>query len=225
MDKKDRIKEGKNTWLRRLPLLGMLALMLFVGFRVRGVTVEDVLNYTPKNLWAASAAMLAAYAVEPLLIIFPVMVLYFATGLILPPLWAVTVGGLGIFISTSVPYVIGRFSCTDIVTRLIQKHPKLEQVRDVNRDNDILLAYTLRVLGFVPEDLASLFMGSIRMKYASFVLGSFIGMLPGMLTATLVGYQVSSEFSAAMLMGIAALNVASFVCAYFINKRSKRSRK
>ena len=93
MDKKDRIKEGKNTWLRRLPLLGMLALMLFVGFRVRGVTVEDVLNYTPKNLWAASAAMLAAYAVEPLLIIFPVMVLYFATGLILPPLWAVTVGG------------------------------------------------------------------------------------------------------------------------------------
>lgn len=212
-------------WLRRLPLLVMFALMIFVGFRVRGITVDDVLNYTPQNLWAASAVMLAAYAVEPLLLVFPVMVLYFATGLILPPVWAVSVGLIGILVSTTVPYLIGRFSCTDIVVRLIEKHPKLGQVRDANRDNDILLAYTLRVLGFVPEDLASLFMGSIRMNYRSFLLGSFIGMLPGMLTATLVGVQVSGEFSAGMLMGIAALNIASFVCAYFINKRSREKRK
>ena len=68
-------------------------------------------------------------------------------------------------------------------------------------------------------------MGSIRMNYRSFLLGSFIGMLPGMLTATLVGVQVSGEFSAGMLMGIAALNIASFVCAYFINKRSREKRK
>ncbi|HJE69036.1 argininosuccinate lyase, partial [Pseudomonas oryzihabitans] len=65
-------------------LTGLLTLICL--FFLRDLTVEELLHYTPESLPLAAAALLALYAFKSLSVVFPLSVLYVASGIIFP-LW------------------------------------------------------------------------------------------------------------------------------------------
>lgn len=73
-------KALKDSWwiwaVRLLPFLLIAAGILLFGRRLRGMSVEDILQYTPANAWLAALVLIGFYAVKSLSVVFPLLVLY-----------------------------------------------------------------------------------------------------------------------------------------------------
>ena len=173
--------------LRYIPIAVTAALTLACVFGARGFTVEELLNYTPASLPLAAAVFLCAYAVKSLSVVFPLPLLYVASGVVFPLWMAWGVNLAGLWLCVTLPYWVGRISGSGLVQKIIQTYPKAARVDRVVARNQVFTAYLLRVLGILPGDLVSILMGAMGMGYRGYLAGSLLGLLPGMLIQTALG--------------------------------------
>lgn len=163
------------------------------------------------------------YAAKSLAMVFPVIALYIASGMIFSPPVAILVNLAGMVIGNTIPFFIGRYSCTDFVDRMLHKYPNIKKVYDWTSRNDIVSAYILRVIGCLPGDVVSLFFGASGVKYLPYLLGSILGKLPVLILATLMGNQIHAPLSAKFLVPLVVLVVLSFTSTWLMSKKLKRS--
>ena len=131
--------------------------------------------------------MLCAYAVKSLSVVFPISLLYLASGVIFPLWLAWGVNLLGLWICITLPYWVGRISGRELAQSVIRTYPKAARVSEVVSRNRVFTAYLLRVVGLVPGDVVSILMGALGMEYRGYLAGSLLGLLPGMLIQTALG--------------------------------------
>ncbi len=206
-----------------LVMVGVCVLIYFLFFR--GVTVENILEFTPENLWLAAIVMVGLFALKSLSMFFPMLILIVASGSIFPNIFcALFVNGLGVIVMLSIPYAIGHFAEREFVTNLINKNKNADKLREIKADNEIFIAYFLRVINILPCDLVSMFLGSTDFGYSKYIIGSFAGVLPGMIATTVIGANMNDPTSPAFWIAIAAevlFAVASTVAYYFYKKKKK----
>ncbi|MBP1561227.1 MAG: TVP38/TMEM64 family protein [Oscillospiraceae bacterium] len=194
----------------------------------RGVTIEHILEFTPENLWLAALVMLGLFALKSLSLFFPMLVLIAASGSIFPTfLSAVTVNCAGVAVMLLLPYAIGRFAEKEFVQELINKNKNADKLREIQSDNELFIAYFLRVINLLPCDLVSMFLGSTGFGLGKYMLGSFLGILPGLITTTLMGANVqnpsSPKFWASIIVEV-VFAVSSSAAYYLYKKKHKKSK-
>jgi len=204
----------------------MVAICVLIYIRFfRGVTIEHILEFTPENLWLAALVMLGLFAMKSLSIFFPMLILIAASGSIFPTfLSAVLVNCAGVAVMLLIPYAIGRFAEREFVEGLINKHKNADKLREFKSENELFIAFFLRVINVLPCDLVSMFLGSTSFAPGKYMLGSFLGILPGLITTTLMGSSVDNPKSPKFWMSIVVEVVfaaGSTVWYYFYKKRKK----
>ena len=157
--------ERFDRLLRYVPISVTAALALSCILGARRFTVEELLSYTPPSLPAAAAVLLCAYAVKSLSVVFPISLLYLASGVIFPLWLAWGVNLLGLWICITLPYWVGRISGRELAQSVIRTYPKAARVSEV----------------------VSILMGARGMEYRGYLAGSLLGLLPGMLIQTALG--------------------------------------
>ena len=137
------------------PVLTVLLVVvcLVVGSRI---SWSNLLTYTPPNLLLAAVGILALYAVKSLSVVFPLSVLYIACAL-----WFGRWGGLmmcylGLTVSCTLPYLIGRRFGAGVVEHLIRKYPRLDKLYQAGSSNQVMLSYLLRIVTVLPGDFLQL---------------------------------------------------------------------
>lgn len=222
-------KKALTAVLKRIlqiaPLV-MVILCVLLYFRYfRGVTIEHILEFTPENLWLAALVMIGLFALKSLSVFFPMLILIAASGSIFPTfLSAVIVNSAGVAVMLLIPYAIGRFAERDFVEGLINKHKNADKLREIRSDNEIFIAYFLRVINVLPCDLVSMFLGSTGFGLGKYMLGSFLGVLPGLVATTLMGSSVSNPASPKFWAAVVAeviFAAASTIWYYFYKKKKK----
>ena len=173
--------------LRYVPITITAALALACILGARGFTVEELLHYTPPSLPLAAVVFLCAYAFKSLSIVFPLPLLYVASGVVFPLWMAWGVNLAGLWLCVTLPYWVGRISGQGLARHIVQTYPKAARVDQVVARNQVFTAYLLRVLGLLPGDLVSILMGAMGMGYRGYLTGSLLGLLPGMLIQTALG--------------------------------------
>jgi phosphatidylserine/phosphatidylglycerophosphate/cardiolipin synthase-like enzyme/uncharacterized membrane protein YdjX (TVP38/TMEM64 family) len=122
------------------------------------------------------AAIFAAYLVGGLLLV-PITLLIGATVLVFGPIEGALYAVVGTFASASSTYAIGRLLGRDLVRRLAGRSLNALSRRLAKRG---LLAMTLvRLLPVAPFSIVNAVAGASRIGWRDFLLGSLIGMLPG----------------------------------------------
>ena len=61
--------------------------------------------------------------------------------------------------------------------------------------NELFLAFLIRIVGILPCDVVSLYLGNTRMPFPKYLLGGVLGFLPDILTATVVGMKADDRSS------------------------------
>lgn len=195
----------------------------------RGVTIEHILEFTPENLWLAALVMVGLFALKSLSIFFPMLILIAASGSIFPTfLSAFIVNCVGVAAMILIPYAIGRFAEREFVESLISKHKNASKLRELKSDNELFIAYFLRVINILPCDLVSMFLGSAGFGLWKYMLGSFLGILPGIITTTLMGANAEHPTSPKFWLSVVVEFVfaaASSIWYYFYKKRKKNTKK
>ncbi|HEY0683989.1 MAG TPA: VTT domain-containing protein [Steroidobacter sp.] len=137
------------------------------------VPVLTLLAYTP-----ASYVMFP----RPLITLFAVI----AYG----PIWGFIIAMSGIQVAAWTTYVAGKRLEPGTVRRMAGA--KLDQILQVLRRRGLLAMTALRLVPLAPFAVEGVVAGAIRMRMWEFLLGTAIGILPGTLTSTVFGDQLSA---------------------------------
>lgn len=183
-----------------MPGRRILALLcvLFVGLALAWTYTPLAHVFTRQNVldwgrdfsglaWAPLLVILAytpaSYAMFPRWVITMVSVIAFGP-------WRGFLYGLcGMLLAAVVSYLPGRLVRRDTVRRLAG--PRLNRLSAALYHRGALAVAIVRLLPIAPFVVVNLVMGAMRIRLRDFVLGSAVGVLPGMLMATVLSEQIS----------------------------------
>jgi phospholipase D1/2 len=164
--------------------------------------------------WWAPAVVMLAYTPASL-IMFPrpliTLSAVVAFGAWLGLVYALT----GILLSAAVHYAAGRLLDRDTVRRLAGE--KLNRMMHALRQRGLVAITAIRLLPLAPFAVEGFVAGAVRIRLWHFLVGTFVGMLPGALAATVFADQLgnalrdSSHINWWLVAGVAVVFVAAIV--------------
>lgn len=190
-----------------------------------GGSLRTLLAGTLQNPLLAAVLLLLGYGLKSATIFFPILLLEMAAGYLFPTPIALMVNLLGVLIVLTVPYWLGRTFGLRQVSKLTQKYPKFQAVMEKQTAHSLFLCFFLRVISCLPGDLVTMYLGAARTPFSHNLLGGVLGIVPGMVLATVMGLNIRDPaspafwISAALSAGLAVLSTALYS---IYRKRQKR---
>jgi len=143
--------------------------------------------------WAPVAVVLA-YPVANV-ILFPRTLLTLATVIAFGAWQGFGYAMTGILLAAGSAYLVGRRMHRDTVRRIAG--PRLERVARALRRDGLLAVTAIRMVPMAPSVVEDLVAGAIRIRPMPFLAGTALGMLPGVLVATVFGREIAAGLSGA----------------------------
>ncbi len=129
----------------------------------------------------APLLVLGAYLVAAL-IAFPITLLILATGLVFGPISAALYAWTGSLLGAAAGYGLGRMLARDLVQRL--SGARLTAIgRRLGRQG-MLAVIAVRIIPIAPFTVVNLVAGAARIRLRDFMIGTFVGMSPGIIAVT-----------------------------------------
>jgi uncharacterized membrane protein YdjX (TVP38/TMEM64 family) len=208
---------GRLRWPeRRVPWAwaGLLLGLMLLGAAWSWTPLREWLRPQQIAVWAEPYLhsrllplyVLAAYVVAGVAIA-PVMALIVATGLLYDLLPASVLSLCGCLLSAALLYGLGRVLGRDPVRRLAGS--RLDRLAQHLTRRGVLSMAVIRVLPIAPYSVVNLVAGALRFRFRDFLLGSALGLTPGIVAASLLAERVGvalrqpGPWSLALLAGLA----------------------
>jgi phosphatidylserine/phosphatidylglycerophosphate/cardiolipin synthase-like enzyme/uncharacterized membrane protein YdjX (TVP38/TMEM64 family) len=155
------------------------------------VTADSVLAFTESfsRHWWAPLVLLLAYTPASI-VMFPRPLITMAMVITFGPWEGLAYSMTGVVLAGVAGYALGRMVNRDRVRRIAG--PKLNSVQRVLQHRGIIAVALIRFVPIAPFLVVNVVMGAMRVKLLDFVIGTFLGMLPGALAATVLSDQVAS---------------------------------
>ena len=190
------------------------------------IGVEDIINYSPENVFLAAIVMIILYGLKSLTVVIPLPLLEVESGLIFSFPIAVIVNSIGIMFCILIPHFIGLSFGKDKMDNFVNKHPKLKIISEFNSSSSFFNCYFTRLVGILPIDLLSIYFGASGISLKSDVVGGFLGTLASMILLTMFGKSVNNPGSLMFWISI-ILNILlvliSFVLFNLYLKKKRQS--
>lgn len=208
------------------PLVIMAVLAVVYLFNMDKVTVEQIIDFTPKNTWLFIVVMLLLFALKSISVFMPNPVLMAVLGKVLDVPTALVVSVVGYGICVSIPYFIGHYSGAEKADELRAKYKGLRYLDTVQKKNVFWINAMTRQLVFLPCDVISLYMGAMRTKYLPYLLGSIVGYFPNIFIYVVFGNEVKQPGSPLLIGSIIfSVVLTTFSIIYYIVNVRKESKK
>ena len=188
------------------------------------LSVNTILRYTPENAMLAAGIVLLLFALKSLTVVFPLSILYLASGIIFQPVIAVLISTVGLAITITIPYWIGKYSGKQIVQEICQKYPKAGMIAQYQRTNTFFACFITRIVGFLPGDIVSIYFGACDTAYLIYLAAGVSGSLLSIITTTLLGEKISTPFSVEFMIVLLCrilVSVGAVVINYQLNQKKK----
>jgi phospholipase D1/2 len=212
--------------------VGILIALLAFAAAWQWTSLRSLLNLDTIAAWAVSLQQ-ADFA--PLWVIgafllggitcFPVTLLIVATAYTFGPWPALFYSLLGCLLSAMILYAIGYLLGRKTVVRFAGK--RLNRVNRFISKHGVLAVVAVRMMPVAPYSVVNLAAGAVHVPFRDFVLGTFLGMTPGVVGITFFENQLEKMFRSpsattlAVLVGVLALMLVGTVAfrRWFTSKR------
>ena len=155
------------------------------------VTGDKVIEWAEAfaGYWWAPLAIAAAYTPASITM-FPRPLITLAAVVAFGPWLGFLYAMSGILLAALAGYYAGRLFDRNTVRRIAGR--RLNRLTEVLCERGLLAMTAVRLVPIAPFAVESIVAGAIRIKPSHLVLGTFFGMLPGTLTATIFGDQIEA---------------------------------
>lgn len=201
--------------------IGILAVCLYFKDEI---TVERIVEYTPSSPLFAAVIMMLLFALKSVTFFIYGGILYAASGVLFDLPAAIFVNMAGTVVMTSIPFLIGKKAGTNALKHLVKKNPKLEILQDAPNRNEIFSSFFVRIVGLLPGDLVGMYLGASGIRYSRYILGTLLGLLPAVVSFSIMGMSASDPSSPAFIISACfevALVIVSIILYFIIAKRRK----
>lgn len=220
---KNKLKISKQKLIRAFII--MLSCILAIGYKY-GFKPDEIIGLSHGNFFIAIILIIIAYALKAIVMFIPMAALYLAVGALFSNIIAVTLVNLfGIFVCLTVGYINGRIIAGNRAEEFLQKHPKLKKLNDVETNDCILFSFLVRVFGFLPCDVVSVYCGIKKLPYIQYIIGAMLGMLPGLILIGIMGTNIDEPTSPGFIVPLLINLCISVLSVIFYNYMKKHRRK
>ena len=220
---------AKHSWPSILPkVIGIAfwASLVLVCFIYRDeITVERIVNFTPENPVFAICIILMLFALKSVSMVIYGGILYVVSGILFSLPTAIAVNLIGGIIMSSIPFWIGKRFGAKRIDHLAQRNPKLELLRTLPQKNEWFVSFFVRIVGGLPGDLVSMYLGSSNLRYIRYICGTMTGLLPSIIIFTVMGMSIDDVSSPAFKISIGCkigLTALSLILCFIWEKRKAR---
>lgn len=199
-----------------LGIMGIAFAWHFTGL-AEIVTIDRIRHFLTSargDPWAP-ALVLAAYLVAAA-VAFPVNVLILATAAVFGPWLGFAYSALGVFSSAFLVYFVGAWLGKATVERLLG--PKLRRLLEGARKRGVLVVVAFRVVPVAPGTVVNLALGASGIRFADFVIGSIVGMTPGLLLVSIMGDRLVALITEPTVgeVGVLVLCIVAYLALAFV---------
>lgn len=223
-DKPSKIEIFLNIF-KVVGILVWIALIVFIFLNKDKVTLQKILNYTPKNDFVAALVIIFLFIVKSLTFVVYSGLLFLASAVIFPFPVAVIVSMIGVLIMSMIPYFIGRAGGLKYSEKLSAKNAKIAKARELRSESDFLFVFIIRLTGLFPTDVVSLYMGATGVNFKQFMWANFCGFIPPILTFTILGVGITDvgswQFKTAIGLEV-VFYATSMILAWHYGKKIKK---
>ncbi|MBS7543137.1 VTT domain-containing protein [Ancylobacter oerskovii] len=196
-----------RRWRRALALLAALAVIggLALAWSHSPFAEPERLMQAFTRLseapWAPAAVVLAFVAGG--FIAFPVTLLIVATVAVFDGWTGAVLAGTGALTSALATYAVGRTLGARLVRRFIG--PRINRIRRRLANRGVLAVTTVRLVPAAPFSFVNLVAGAVGIPLADYLVGTILGLMPGLIVMTALGRQIVDLLADPTLGAIALL--------------------
>jgi uncharacterized membrane protein YdjX (TVP38/TMEM64 family)/phosphatidylserine/phosphatidylglycerophosphate/cardiolipin synthase-like enzyme len=121
---------------------------------------------------------------------FPVLLLIAATAAVFGPWLGFALAGAGAIASAGVTYGIGAVAGRRLLEDVLG--PRVHRVRRSIVRHGVITVAAVRLVPVAPFTLVNLVAGASRIPFVDYLLGTILGMAPGLIVMSALGYQIWS---------------------------------
>lgn len=199
----------------------VLAIIVILLTRSGNFSVDLITENAQGNPKKSITSLMLLFAIKSLTIVIPLPSLYVASGILFSPIKAVIISYLGLAITLTIPFVLGRWSGSDEMDYIKKKYPKIDKVIEMQKRNEFLANFVIRLIGWFPCDVLSFYFGACKTNYLKYITSSLLGCSIGVITNTLLGDVIlnplSWQFIVLLLIKI-AISASVIAITYHVNK-------
>lgn len=148
--------------------------------------VREILTRFSASPWGPALAVGVFVAAG--LVAFPLVILIAGTAATFGPWLGFAVATTGALASAFVTYVIGSRISADAMRVLLG--PRLERLREKFVQRGVLAVAAVRLVPVAPFSFVNLAAGAVQIKPLDYMLGTLLGLAPGLLVMSALGHQV-----------------------------------
>ena len=191
-------------------------------------------RWTPLGTWlnidtvTAGAKWLKAYPFSPILVplayvvlglvSFPVTLMIMATIIVFGPWWGSLYAAVGVALSAVTVFLLGHVLGQNIVSRF--SGSLINRINNRLSKSGLVAVITFRVIPVAPFSLINLVAGVSAISFRDFVIGTLIGIIPGIIAIALVADRLSESLHQRDMSSFALLfAVVAFVGAVLVGLR------
>jgi uncharacterized membrane protein YdjX (TVP38/TMEM64 family) len=218
------VRSTKNKPLASGPVIVGIAILAAAGLALAWrytplaeiVTPDSTIAFAQSlsHYWWAPIVLVLSYT-PATVVMFPRWLITLAAVAIFGPWPALAYAELGVLLAALGGYVAGNLVGIDTTRRMAGPH--LGRVRRLLRRRGLLAVTIVRLVPAAPFIVVNVVMGALRIPLHHYLLGTVLGMLPGMLATTVLGDQLTDALSAptAANVSIAAAAVLAIAMIAF----------
>lgn len=181
----------KIAWIGGGILAAISLVVLWMATPLRTLfTVDELLKFRDLLSGDPLAPLyIVGFFVVSSAVLFPITVAIAATVVMYPGILGIATAAAGSFLTAAIYFWLGRASGRDIVRRLAGR--RLNQLSRKLARQGVLTIIALRVLPLAPFTITNLVAGASHIRFRDFLLGTIIGMTPGVAGFTMIGDALS----------------------------------
>ncbi|CAM3939448.1 TVP38/TMEM64 family protein [Vreelandella rituensis] len=220
--------------------LGLLAALITLGLLWQWLAMQDLLSIEQLKTWIATAPawrdspwtfliVMAGYA-GALLVMFPLSLMVALTGLAFGPTWGFVYATLGTLTSSVASYWVGRWLGRDVLMDYGGRH--LHGMSRYLAKRGIRTMTVINLLPLAPFTLTNMMAGAFHLRFSDYMIGSTLGIVPGLAVVTLLGSQLGALVTATSreelgwsLAGLAAGIILLVALRRYVTQRGRRDQR
>ena len=209
-------KQSALDIARCLPLLIIVAFaVLYFVFRDK-ITADNIKDMVPKTASLAVLFMMLIGAMKGLSVFCPfVLIELIGTLIFKDKVIAILVNTAAIASSFTAAYLVGRCSGSIMVDKLREKYPKFNDFYSLIKRNSLFSVFALRIVGVLPMDVVSMYMGASKICYPKYLVLSLLGAAPDLILETIIGAELRNYRSPAFWIAVVCRLVFAAITVIF----------
>lgn len=208
-------RAANRMWTARtiFAVLGLIAALAGLALAWQYTSLRDFADVgfvssvisQPASSQFAPLLAIAAFVVGGL-VVFPVLVLIAATAAALGPWMGFVSAGIGVLLSALMLFMIGRFLGHARLQRLLGRRAARIQRRVIGKG--VVAVAMIRMVPVAPFSVVNLVAGASELSLRDFMLGTVLGMAPGIAVMAALGAQIADLARNASLFNVLLLAIA-----------------